>query len=308
MNTENLMHLLALSETGSFSEAAARDGVSQPAVSLAVKKMENDFGVKLFKRSGNRYVPTAVGQVFLEHAREVVDAERRLLSSIEQASGTLAGKLRISTSNIPGEYVLPLILGDFRKTHPDIEPMLEVLDSSRVIDSIRAGTFDLGFIGSSDPPRDVESVRFCPDRLMVICAPSNPLAQKRSVKPERLADEKFVLREEGSATRNLMETSLAEVGLDVSALKVEMELGSTSAVMSAVEAGSGISMASIWAAKGPLSEGRIKSINVPSLKTERQFSLVYRKGDELPSPAGAFKEFVLSRRAFLKKHMTQLKA
>ena len=302
MNTNNLRHLLALSDTGSFSEAAARDGVSQPAVSLSVKKMESDLGLNLFKRSGNRYVPTASGRVFLEHAREVLDAEARLLSSIEQVKGAATGKLPVASSNIPGEYVLPLILVDFRKAHPDIAPLLDVMDSARVIDSVRAGSFEFGFVGSSIQPDDLEMTPFCPDTLEVICAPSNPLARKRSVKPTTLGGELFILREEGSATRDLMVTAFSGAGLDIDEMQVEMELGSTSAVISAVVSGAGISMVSTWAARGPLAEGRVKSINVPALKTGRQFSLICLKDHEFTAPAAIFKEFVLGKRSFLKKY------
>ena len=302
MNTESLRHLLALYETGSHSEAAARSGVTQPAVSLAVKKMESDLGVKLFERSGNRYVATAVGRVFLDHASEVLDAEARLLSSLEQAIGAASGKLRIATSNIPGEYVLPLTLGDFRVEQPDIEPLLEVMDSSRVVKLVRSGGFELGFIGSNVVPDDLELTPFCPDTLKVICSPSHPLAGKRSVAPQKLANEKFVLREEGSATRDLMVAALTGAGIDVGQLRVEMELGSTSAVISAVESGAGISLVSSWAARGPLSERRVESINVPQLKVNRQFSLLRLKGHTLTPPAEIFIAFVLGRRSYLKKH------
>ena len=306
MNTESLRHLLALSETGSYSEAAARTGVTQPAVSLAVKKIETDLGVKLFERSGNRYVTTEIGRVFLEQAGEVLEAETRLLSSMEQARGAVTGKQRVATSNIPGEYVLPLILGDFRKAHPDIEPVLDVMDSSRVVDSVRAGSYELGFVGSSVLPDDLEMTPFCPDTLEVICPTSHPLAVKRSVKPGQLASELLVLREKGSATRDLMEIALSGAGLDTDKLQVEMELGSTSAVMSAVESGAGISLVSVWAARGPLSEGRIKSINIPALKAHRQFSLMCQKGHEFSAQANVFKDFVLGKRAFLKRHLKDL--
>jgi len=308
VNTESLRHLVALAETGSYSEAAARTGVTQPAVSLAVKKTENDLGVRLFTRSGNRYVPTETGRVFLEHASELLDAETKLLSSIERARGGASGKLRVPTSNIPGEYVLPLILGDFRKAHPEIEPVLEVMDSSRVVESVLAGGFELGFVGSSSLSEDLEAVRFCPDTLVVICPASHPLADVRSLEPEQLSEELFVLREEGSATRDLMETALRRAGLDSEHLQVEMELGSTSAVISAVESGAGISLVSIWAARGPLSEGRVGSIDIPALQARRQFSLISRKGRESSEEADALRRFVLGRRAFLKRHLLELQA
>jgi DNA-binding transcriptional LysR family regulator len=135
MNTDIIRQLLALAETGSYSRAAERSNVTQPAVSLAVKKMERELGVKLFERSGNRYVVTETGRTVLEHAAEMLDAEDRLMSSLEHVTRTAAGRLLVATSNIPGEYVLPLILGDFRADNPDIEPALEVMDSGRVVEA-----------------------------------------------------------------------------------------------------------------------------------------------------------------------------
>ncbi len=308
MNTDSLRQLRALAETGSYSEAAALAGVTQPAISLTVKKMESDLGVKLFERSGNRYVPTDIGRVLLEHAGEILDAETRLLSSLERAKGTATGRLPIATSNIPGEYVLPLILGDFRTEQAGIEPLLEVMDSSKVIESIRSGGFEVGFIGSAIQPDDLKVIHFCPDILRVICHPAHPLAKGRAVRPAQLADEKFILREEGSGTRDLMLGALGEAGLDIGRLRVEMELGSTSAVISAVDSGAGISLVSAWAARGPLSEGRIGSINVPQLKVTRQFSLLWLKKHRLSVPAKAFTDFVISRRSFLKKHAKSIAA
>jgi len=306
LNTDSLRHLIALADTGSYSEAAARSGVTQPAVSLVVKKMESDLGVKLFERSGNRYMATNIGRIVLEYASEMLDAEDRLMSSLEQARGEAAGRLRIATSNIPGEYVLPLILGDFRAAHPDIEPILEVMDSSKVVEVVGSGGFKFGFVGSGAVPKNLEMTTFCPDTLKVICPPAHPLAGKRSVQPQQLKTEKFLLREEGSGTRDLMVDALRGAGLDISQLRVEMELGSTSAVISAVESGAGISLVSFWAARGPLNEGRIESINVPRLNVDRQLSLVRLKKHVFSPRAEVFVAYVFERRGFLKKHAREM--
>jgi len=306
VNTDSLRHLLALEETGSYSEAAALSGVTQPAVSLAVKKMESDLGVRLFERSGNRYVPTAEGRLFLKHAREILLAEKRLLSSLEKAREAACSRLRLAASNIPGEYVLPLILGDFKAEQPLVEPAIEVMDSSRVVESVRAGAFEIGFIGSEVESEDLAAIPFCPDTLKIICRPDHPLAGKKVLKPQRLAEERWLLREEGSGTRDLMLKALGGAGLDIGWLRVEMELGSTSAVISAVESGAGISMVSSWAAKGPMAEGRIASIHAPRLKLSRQFKLLRLKGRALGPAAEAFASFVVDKAGFFKRYARTL--
>ncbi len=306
MNTDGLRQLLTLSETGSFSEAASRLGITQPAISLTVKKIEGDLGVRLFQRRGNRYVPTEIGSTFLEHAREIVEAEDRLLLSLELARKAGTSKLRIASSNIPGEYVLPLVLGDLRDKHRGIEPVLEIMDSSKVITAVRSGDFEFGFIGSSASREDMELVPFCPDELRVICHPEHPLARKRSVRPALLQGERFILREEGSGTRELMLKALAEAGLDVLSLGIEMELGSTSSVISAVESGAGISLASVWAISGPLADGRIAIINASNLRAKRSFKMAWRKGHTLSPPAKKVIEFMCDKRRFFAKYARSL--
>ncbi|MGQ9705006.1 MAG: selenium metabolism-associated LysR family transcriptional regulator [Actinomycetota bacterium] len=298
MNTDSLRQLMALAETGSFSEAASRLGVTQPTISLTVKKLEGELGARLFQRRGNRYLPTELGSVLLEHAREVIGAEDRLLAALARARDGSSGRLRIASSNIPGEYVLPLVLGDLREEHPGIEPVLEIMGSSKVVAAVTSGAFEFGFIGSRPERDDLELVPFCPDTLRMICSPRRPLAGKRSVKPASLQSERFILREEGSGTRELMLKSLREAGVDTSALHVEMELGSTSSVISAVESGAGISLVSAWAVTGPLAEGRIAAVKVRGLRAERPFNMVLRKGHVLSPPARAFADFMRDKRAF----------
>ena len=296
MNTDSLRQLIALAETGSFSEAALRLGITQPAISLTVKKLEGELGVRLFQRRGNRYLPTELGSVFLEHAREVVGAEDRLLAALSRAREGSSGRLRIASSNIPGECVLPLVLGDLREEHPGIEPVLEIMDSSKVVVAVLSGAFEFGFIGSRPERDDLELVPFCPDALRVICPPGHQLAGKRSVTPASLQGERFILREEGSGTRELMLKALREAGLDTSALHVEMELGSTSSVISAVESGAGISLVSAWATAGPLAEGRVAEVKVRGLRAKRHFYMVRRKDHVLSPPARTFADFMRSKR------------
>lgn len=308
MNTESLRQLIALAETGSFSEAASRLGVTQPAISLTVKKIEADLDARLFQRQGNRYIPSDMGRVFLDHARKVVEAENRMMAALARAKGGSIGKLHIASSNIPGEYVLPLVLGDLRKEHPGMEPVVEIMDSSKVVAAVLSGVYELGFIGSEPKRGDLELVPFCPDELRVICHPGHPLASKRPVRPARLQEERFVLREEGSGTRDIMLKALADAGLDIRSLRVEMELGSTSSVISAVESGLGISMVSVWATAAPLSEGRVSAINVSGLRAKRDFKMIWRKDHMLTLRARTFTELVKDKRDFLKKYDRSMEA
>lgn len=299
MNTDNLKHLMAVAETGSFSEAAARLGISQPAVSLSIKKMEKDLGVRLLNRTPRGYRLTAEGSSVIEHAREILAGEQRLLSAVERMKGEASGKLVAASSTIPGEYVLPLVLGEFKARYPAIELMLEVSDSRQVLREIARSRVEIGFTGLRENTAELTFHRICPDTLVVVAPPGHPLSKKASIPPERLADERFILREEGSATRELMLEVLRKHGLPLENLSVEMQLGSAGAVLSAVESGAGISLVSFWAARQPLMEKRISRLNVGKLEARRHFFLVEAGGAGLSRQGSALRDFVLDKSVYL---------
>lgn len=300
MNTEILKRLIALAETGSFSAAGLINGVTQPAISLSVKKMENELGTVLFERRGNRVVPTESGQIFLFHARKILEAESALLSALEKHA-LHPKKILIASSNIPGEYILPLILGNFKKEMPNIEPAIEIMNSARVIECVRKKEYEIGFIGKSTAPADLNILPFCPDALLIICSPEHPLADRKKVSPESLKDEMFIFREHGSATRELMENAMIKIGLDPDKIRIEMELGSTSSVISAVASGAGISMVSAWAVRNQLKEGIIKTFSVVGLNARRQFSVISKKERKLSEEVYRFEQFVLGMKGYLEK-------
>ena len=299
MNTDNLKHLLAVAETGSFSEAAVRLGISQPAVSLSIKKMEKDLGVRLLNRTPGGYRLTREGSSVVEHAREMLEGEQRMLSAVQRLKGEASGRLLAASSTIPGEYVLPLILGEFKARYPAIELTLEVSDSRRVLREIAQSRVEIGFTGLEEKTGELSFHRICPDTLVVVAPLEHRLSKKASVLPQQLAEDRFILREEGSATRELMLEVLEKNGLPLEDLTVEMQLGSASAVLSAVESGAGISLVSFWAARQPLMEKRISRLKAGKLEARRHFFLAEARGAELSRQGSALRDFVIDKSAYL---------
>lgn len=299
MNTESLKHLVAVIDTGSFSEAAAKLGISQPAVSLSIKKMEKDLGVRLLTRTSSGYLPTREGSTVLQYAREMITAENRLVSAVDRLKGEASGRMLVASSTIPGEYVLPLILGEFKERFPGIELMFEISDSRRVLEEIAGGRVEIGFTGLQEKSGELAFERICPDALVVVAPPGHPLSAEASIAPAQLLKEKFILREEGSATRELMLEVLARHGLPLEKLNVEMQLGSASAVLSAVESGAGISLVSFWAARLPLVEERVSRLRAVKLEARRYFYLVEARGAELSRQGSAFRGYVNEKSAYL---------
>jgi len=299
VNTESLKHLAAVVDTGSFSEAAAKLGVSQPAVSLSIKKMEKDLGLSLLTRTPSGYRPTREGTEVLRHARDMLDGEQRLLSAVERLKRETSGRLLVAASTIPGEYVLPLILGEFKERFPGVQLEFEISDSRRVLEYVVTSRVETGFAGLEEDSGLLAFERVCPDTLVVVAPPGHRLAGKATVTPAQLAEEKFILREEGSATRELMLEVLAGNGLPFDKLNVEMQLGSASAVLSAVESGAGISLVSFWAARLPLSDGRISRLRATRLEAKRHFYLVEARGAELSLQGHAFHRYVSEKSGYL---------
>ena len=299
MNTDNLKQIVTVAETGSFSEAASRLGITQPAISLTVKKMEKELDVRIFDRSSGKYRLTDEGNVVVEHASKMLKLEEKMRDSLELARERISGKLRIASSNIPGEYILPLIIGEFKERSPELEIQVEVTDSRCVLEEVASGKAEVGFTGSKRGGGDLAAFPFCPDTLVIVAPRSHPLAGKRNIEPKRLLEEKFVIREEGSGTRELMLAALRRHGISLDRLEIAIELGSTSAVLSAVESGAGITMASVWAAGKLVSEKRITRLKVKGLEPRRSFFLVCPGRKNLSIAGAALLEFVKGKSELL---------
>jgi DNA-binding transcriptional LysR family regulator len=288
MNTISLKSFIAAAEEGSFSKAAARLGITQPAVSLSISKLEKELGVKLFERTAGSFSLTGAGGLLLERAREIVEAEERLYAAAANASGDVSGRLTMAASNIPGEYILPRLIRDFTAGYPRVEVNLVISDSAEVAEAVRSGSVEVGFTGARPRGSRMKVTPVCPDFLVLIAPPAHPLASKTVKDPARLLEEGLVLREAGSGTRGLMLESLKQVGINPAGLRVVTELGSTSSVMEAVEEGMGLSMVSIWAAQPRIAAGRIAPVRLKGVEARRDFLMIHRGRDSLSPAAAAF--------------------
>ncbi len=306
MNTASLRVFVTVVESGSFSKAASLLGLSQPAISMSIRNLERDLGVKLLERSRERCKPTEEGKLLLRHAREILHTEERLYRALEEVKGEIGGKLNILSSNIPGEYIIPLIIGEFKERYPAVGITLEIMDSYQVVEGIKSRRAEIGFVGIDIDDSSLVVLDLCRDELRIVAPKDHPLSVKEQVNPEDLVEESYVLREKGSGTRELMLKSLESIGVDTRRLKVVSELGSTSAVLSAVEAGIGISMASVWSAAPLLEDGRIVPIKVRGLDASRSFHVIHRKSAAVSSAGTVFLKFIEKKRPQLQSIVNDL--
>jgi DNA-binding transcriptional LysR family regulator len=268
---EVLVHVL---EMRSFSRAAEALGLTQSTVSEHMRLLEEATGTRLFDRLGRETVPTRAGELLYGYARRILDIRSEARQAIEQFLGRVSGVLKVGASTIPGEYVLPPLIGRYREKHPQVTIALRIGDSRGIIEAVVAGQVELGVVGARPEHRSVDAIVLMPDELVVAVPPNHAWFGRREVTLDELKPEPLIVREGGSGSREALETALGEVGPGLSGLRVIAELGSTSAVKQAVKAGVGISIISKRAVEEDCEHGFLGCVRIKDLRVTRHFYIV----------------------------------
>jgi LysR family transcriptional regulator, low CO2-responsive transcriptional regulator len=277
MNLDYLHTYIEVIRLGSFSEVAKRSSISQPAVSFQIQKLERDLGVRLIDRSQKAISMTDAGKRLLIFAKSIEGEWEKLRHDLDQLRDEVTGELIITASTIPGEFLLPLLLGEFKGLHPAIKARVVVSDSLTVIAGVRDGTYEVGFCGTPSEGQELDSFRIGEDEIVLIVFPEHPFADRKEISVSDLEGEPLIFREITSGTQQSIEARLAQGGFNLKKLSPNLVLGSTEAVVSAVEARVGIAFVSSLAIKKSLTLGLVKQVKVSGLKLERYFYCVYRR-------------------------------
>ncbi len=297
MNLEYLTTFVQIVRTGSFSEVARNLSITQPAVSFQISKLERDLGVRLMDRSQKPISLTEAGKKLLRFAESVELEKDKLMQGLEQLREEVSGNLTIAASTIPGEIILPPILGEFHSLHPLTSARIDVSDSLGVIARVREGTYDMGFCGSRPAGKDLDCFKVAEDEIVLIVFPEHPLAGRANVPFMELRDEPFVLREETSGTQQSLESHLTKSGLNTDALRPSLVVGTTQAVVSAVEAKVGMGFVSSLAVTKSVALGLVKVIALSDVRLQRDFFCIYRQERMV---SRLLNEFI----SFVRGHMT----
>jgi len=276
----NLNYLKTFSEIiklGSFSEAAKVLSISQPAVSFQVRKLESELGVTLIDRSQKVITITEAGRRLLSFVEYVEKERYKLMQDLDILRDEVIGDLVIVASTIPGEFILPSVLGSFKAANPSIRAQVMVSDSMDVISGVVGGGYDVGFCGMALEGQVLESFKMMEDEIVLIVFPEHPFAGCGEVPIRKLEGQSFIFREESSGTQKNVETNLVRAGFDLNHWMPNLVMGTTQAVISAVEAGAGIAFVSSLAIGKGLALGTIKQVSVEGLKMKRNFHCIYRK-------------------------------
>jgi DNA-binding transcriptional LysR family regulator len=270
--------LIALVETGSFTRAAGKFFLSQPSLTKQIQNLEEAVGSRLVNRGSAGISLTPEGQILHDYARRIVrlreDAKERMARLKEQESG----HIYICASTIPATYILPRLLGFLKQSHPDMRVHIQTQDSEETIQIVMDGQAELGFVGKEPSNRKLTAERLWKDRLVLAVPNGHSLAERSVVSIEELAGFPFVVREQGSATRDIVEECLqGHSGTGLSHFNIACEMGSSEAVKEAILAGLGVSILSIFAIERELSQGSLSIVNIGDCPMERYFYLIHKK-------------------------------
>jgi DNA-binding transcriptional LysR family regulator len=279
----------------SFSRTAEQMLLRQPTVSGHMKNLETELGVRLFDRLGKRVVPTEAGEVLYRHGLRLLEERDRAKQEIDSLMGRISGVLSIGGSTIPGAYLLPPLISAFKKKNPSISIRMSIDDTARITDAVLSGDLCIGVVGARiDDPR-LEVHPFQTDELVIAVPRGHRWARRRSVPVDALRGEPFILREQGSGTRTIMEERLEQAGFTPAGLNVTAVVGSSDAVRQAVKAGLGISILSSRALQDDIETRRISVLRISGLRMERHFFAILLKGRSRSPLCRAFLELILKK-------------
>jgi DNA-binding transcriptional LysR family regulator len=295
MDTRQLRAFCEVVERRSFSQAAERLGVTQPAVSLQVRALEKRVGLQLLDRSGRRVEPTEAGLRLYQGAQRLIALEEEITNELaDEATGALAGSFAIGASTGPGGVVLSQLLCRFAAVHTELHVALSVFDTQTVVERVADRTLELGVVGAAPRHRAVEYEPFLHDTVILACPPGHAFAGK-TVTLADLKRERLIVMQEGAGVRQMIEDELRNAGTKLRDLDVRLELGLQESVTSAVRGGYGVTFISRSSVENDLAAGTLVEARVEGLELEREILLVRATGRFESRAARAFVDYARER-------------
>jgi len=292
MDLRHLEIFCRIVELKSFSKAAQELYLTQSTLSSHIKTLEDGLSIRLLDRLGREVVPTKAGEVLYEYARGICKLKADAKQAMDRFRGKIEGRLILGGSTIPGEYILPRLIGEFNALHPGAIITLRIRDSKEVMEMVLDGEVELGVVGSRPTEDKLNYKGFLKDELILVASSNHPLAKRDGIRPEGLRDIPLILREMGSGTRMVFEGRLKEKGVGLEGLKVVAEMGSTSAVKQGVKAGLGFTVISRMAVAEELKTGVLKEIPIKGLRLTRPFYIITHRLKAISPLCQAFLDYL----------------
>lgn len=285
MDIRGLEVFLSVATHLNYTRAGEQVNLSQPSVSVRIKQLDAELGVRLFEQLGKKVALTEAGLLLVPHAHRVIAAVEDAHHAIGELQGLERGLLRIGASTTPGMYLVPETIARFKRRYPKIEIHLGIRDTRQVEAGIIRNEFDFGFVGGHLAGDEVDVLPWITDQLVLIVPPNHLMTRKKLVKVADLRKEKFILRERGSATRATIINTLQKNKLEVETV---MEMENPEAVKRAVQSALGIAFISRFAVETELKARSLVAIRVKGLDINRELKIVYRKDKHLGRASQTF--------------------
>jgi DNA-binding transcriptional LysR family regulator len=279
-----------------FRKAAEHLFLTQPAITLQIKALEDELGIRLFDRAGSRVSLTAQGSVLLGYANKIAALVSQAEQELGAEDGKVSGDLTLGVSTTIAQYVLPRLLGAFLEEHPRVQFSLHSGNTSEIVHLLLDNKLSIGLIEGPARDRGIRTEPFMQDELVLIMPPT---FESDQMSRSQLLASNLLMREQGSGSRRVVELALGKADLKLKSFKNVMNLDSTEAIKSAVEVGLGVGFVSRWAISKEVELGALRVAEVAGLKVDRHFSLISRTGPEPQGPAAAFRSFALARARLL---------
>lgn len=275
MNFNQLRIFYSVAKNKSVTLAAKELYLTQPAVSIQIHLLEEDYRVKFFNRSGKGIKLTEEGELLLSYAEKIFNLSDEVDEALRQIRSLERGKLKIGSSMTIGAYYLPQLFEIFQLQYPNIVIQMDTGNSHEAIERVLSFKNDIGFIGIDYADKRLVKVPFITERLVLITPPDHELTHKRVISFKDLNGQKMIMREKGSGTMEIIERELKKHRVSVETV---MELGSNEAIKQAVEAGLGVSIISSNVVKLEDKQGRIKILRFSNNRDIiRSFYIIYHK-------------------------------
>lgn len=298
LNFHQLHIFYTVAAKGSFSAAAQSLHMSQPAVTMQIQALEEYYGTKLFHRSTKKVELSEAGMTLLPYAEKGIALIRETDHAMSKYTHQLAGKLQLGASMTFGEFILPRLLGVFGKEYPHIAISMKVMNTKQILDEVLSHQLTFGLVEAELQHPDLKIEAVLNDELKLILPSDHPLLEKDSIRYEDVLEYPFILREQGSGTRDVMEKELIRQGKDPGQLRIVMEIGNTGAIKSAVEAGFGLSIISPTSVKNEVALGLLAVRDIEGVFFKREFNAIYLNTTLLPISAVTFLTFLRERNLY----------
>lgn len=291
MDIHHLKVFASVFKNKSFSKASEELYLTQPTISNHIKSLEDEIGCNLFDRLGRSIIPTKEAEVLYNLSTELIEKVENIKEAIINIKKEIAGNLTIGASSIPGVYLIPKIISEFKKNHPAISFQIIISDSKEISEKVSEHELLIGIVGAKISDENLKYTTFVEDELIAISAPN--FTEKKNLTLKELIKYPMVLREDGSGTRKVTEKYFSDKGISLDDIQIAGFFGSTDSVKQAVKAGLGVSILSKYSVYEELSHKTLEAIKLSDIEMKRKFYIVTHRKRTLPRLYAVFLEHLL---------------